>query len=253
MQKMMPLESSPSLKMMVYASLFSALMAAGAYIAVPVGPVPIVLQNMVVLMAGLLLGVRWGMAALLLYLFMGACGLPVFAGGTGGIGRLFGPTGGYLLGYIPAIWMTALLSQTNRMFDEMDGDFDPGTSSVDGHGGQDGQDGHGRRSTSLKYGNKVYISTVKESVLQGKKDASPTENRLRIGINFAAMTVGSLIVYAVGVPWLKMTTGMDWSKAVAAGMFPFLVGDAIKAFAGAMLAHKLAPFFRNRSHRFSGE
>ncbi|RLC01276.1 MAG: biotin transporter BioY, partial [Deltaproteobacteria bacterium] len=89
---------SEQLRMTVYASLFAALIAAGAYISVPIGPVPIVLQNLFVFLAGLLLGSKWGLACVGVYLLAGACGLPVFAGGTGGIARFAGPTGGYLLG-----------------------------------------------------------------------------------------------------------------------------------------------------------
>ncbi|SMC75725.1 biotin transport system substrate-specific component [Desulfocicer vacuolatum DSM 3385] len=103
---------SNTLKMTIYTALFAALIAAGAFIAIPVGPVPIVLQNMFVLMAALVLGPRWGLAAILLYLFMGACGFPVFSGGSGGLGWLFGPTGGYLLGYIPAVAVTATLAKS---------------------------------------------------------------------------------------------------------------------------------------------
>ncbi len=95
----------------VYSALFAALIAAGAFIAIPIGPVPIVLQNLFVLLAGLILGPRWGLASVGLYLLMGACGFPVFAGGTGGMGRLLGPTGGYLLGYIPAVLVTGLISE----------------------------------------------------------------------------------------------------------------------------------------------
>ncbi len=102
---------SEEIRMMVYAALFVALIAAGAFIAIPVGPVPIVLQNMFVLLAGLLLGPRWGAAGVAIYLFTGACGLPVFAGGTGGIGRVFGPTGGYLLGYLPAVTAAGFISR----------------------------------------------------------------------------------------------------------------------------------------------
>jgi len=104
-------DSSDDLRMTVYAALMAALIAAGAYIAVPVGPVPIVLQNMFVLLAGLLLGWRWGLAAVAVYLLAGVCGLPVFAGGTGGIGRLAGPTGGYLLGYLPAVAAAGWISE----------------------------------------------------------------------------------------------------------------------------------------------
>jgi len=99
------------LRMTVYASLFAALVAVGAFISIPIGPVPIVLQNFFVLLAALLLGPRWGLAAVGVYLLAGICGLPVFAGGTAGIGRIMGPTGGYLLGYLPAVFVTAWLSR----------------------------------------------------------------------------------------------------------------------------------------------
>jgi len=102
------------LRMMVYASLFAALMAAGAYLAIPIGPVPIVLQNMFVFLAGLILGSRWGAASVAVYLLAGACGLPVFAGGLGGIGRIIGPTGGYLLGYLPTVLVIGLISKRSR-------------------------------------------------------------------------------------------------------------------------------------------
>ena len=99
------MNSSNQLRLTVYASLFAALTAAGAFMAIPIGPVPIVLQNFFVFLTGLLLGTRWGLASVSVYLLAGALGLPVFAGGTGGIGRFVGPTGGYLIGYLPAVWI----------------------------------------------------------------------------------------------------------------------------------------------------
>ena len=105
------MNSSSQLRMMVFASLLAALMTAGAYISIPVGPIPIVLQNMFVFLAGLLLGSRWGLASVGVYLLAGACGLPVFAGGMGGIGRIVGPTGGYLIGYLPAVFIIGYLSK----------------------------------------------------------------------------------------------------------------------------------------------
>ncbi|GHV66264.1 biotin biosynthesis protein BioY [Spirochaetia bacterium] len=80
-------------------SLFAALTAAGAFIAIPIGPVPIVLQNLLALLSGLVLGPLWGGAAVGLFLLAGLLNLPVFAGGTGGIARFAGPTGGFLFGY----------------------------------------------------------------------------------------------------------------------------------------------------------
>ena len=105
------MNTSDQLRMTVYASLLAALTAAGAYLAIPIGPVPIVLQNLFVLLTGLLLGPRWGTASVGIYLLAGALGLPVFAGGVGGIGRFAGPTGGYLLGFVPAVYVIGLISK----------------------------------------------------------------------------------------------------------------------------------------------
>lgn len=102
------------LRAMVQASLFAALTAVGAYLAIPIGPVPIVLQNMFVFLAGLLLGPRWGSASVALYLLAGICGLPVFAGGTGGIGRFAGPTGGFLVGYLPAVALVGWVARRRK-------------------------------------------------------------------------------------------------------------------------------------------
>lgn len=102
--------SENQMRLTAYASLLAALIAVGAYIAIPIGPVPIVLQNFFVLLAGLLLGSRWGLISVGVYLLAGAVGLPVFAGGSGGIGRLVGPTGGYLVGFLPAVVVIGLIS-----------------------------------------------------------------------------------------------------------------------------------------------
>jgi biotin transport system substrate-specific component len=82
-----------------YAALFAALIAAGAFVAIPLGPVPFTLQVLVVLLAGLVLGPRSGALAVSAYLVLGLIA-PVYAGGTSGVGVLFGPTGGYLWGFV---------------------------------------------------------------------------------------------------------------------------------------------------------
>ncbi|MDY0312410.1 MAG: biotin transporter BioY [Desulfobacterales bacterium] len=97
------MDTFETLRMTVFTALMAALIAAGAFIIIPVGPVPVVLQNLFVMVAGLLLTPRWAAGAVAIYLLAGCLGLPVFAGGTGGIGRLLGPTGGYLLAYLPAV------------------------------------------------------------------------------------------------------------------------------------------------------
>jgi biotin transport system substrate-specific component len=106
--------SVEKLRMVVLASLMAALMAVGAYIHIPIGPVPIVLTNLFVLLAGLLLGSHWGIASAGLYLFVGAIGMPVFYGGKGGLAHIFGPTGGYLFGFVLSAWITGFISERAR-------------------------------------------------------------------------------------------------------------------------------------------
>ena len=106
--------SVASLRMTVYASLMAALTAAGAYLAIPIGPVPSVLQNLFIFLSGLLLGPVWGTASVGIYLLAGILGLPVFAGGVGGIARFIGPTGGYLFGFLPAVCIIGVISHGSK-------------------------------------------------------------------------------------------------------------------------------------------
>ena len=170
------MNQSNSIRMMVYASLLAALTAAGAYIAIPIGPVPIVLQNFFVFLSGLLLGARWGLASVAVYLTAGALGLPVFAGGTGGIGRMLGPTGGYLIGYLPAVFLIGMIAEKTR--------------------------------------NRAWFDVI-------------------------AMAVGDIMLYACGVTWLKILTGMPLAKALAVGLYPFIPGDILKFAAAVPVAKAL--------------
>ena len=164
--------------MTVYASLLAALIAAGAYLAIPIGPVPIILQNLFIFLSGLLLGSKWGVTSVGVYLLAGALGLPVFAGGVGGIGRFAGPTGGYLLGFLPAVYVIGWITETSR---------------------------------------KHAVSDI------------------------LAMLCGSLIIYACGVTWLKLLTGLTLTKTLAVGMYPFILGDIIKIAAAVPIAKALRP------------
>ena len=81
----------------------SLMIALFAQISVPMYPVPITGQTLAVTVVGLALGRKAGISAVLLYLAQGAIGLPVFANGAGGIAAFFGPTGGYLYGFIAMV------------------------------------------------------------------------------------------------------------------------------------------------------
>ncbi len=177
---MMPIEK---LRWMVLASLMAALTAVGAYIHVPIGPVPIVLSTLFVLLSGLLLGSRWGLASMCLYLLVGAIGMPVFAGGKGGIAHFLGPTGGYLFGYVLASWLTGFIAERSRGI---------------------------------------------------------------LILEILSVLMGSLAIYSLGVPWLKMVTHMSWPKTFMVGMIPFLIGDAVKASVALILARAVRPILNRQ-------
>jgi biotin transport system substrate-specific component len=146
---------------------FTLVIAASARIAVPLPftPVPITMQTLTVLLAGVLLGTRLGAVTIVAYLTEGAAGLPVFAPTTApGPAALIGPTGGYLIGFVFAAAAVGALAE---------------------HGWDR------RHATTL-----------------------------------LAMILGNLVIYAFGVGWLSRFLGL--TGAVANGLLPFLVGDAIK-------------------------
>jgi biotin transport system substrate-specific component len=92
---------------------FAALTAVGAYVEIPHQPVPYTLQTFFVLLAGAMLGKKDGFCSQLLYLAVGAIGVPVFSGGGFGLAKLLGPTGGYLLSFPVAAFVTGYLLQNN--------------------------------------------------------------------------------------------------------------------------------------------
>jgi len=95
---------------LIFTALFAALTAVGAFLQVPVGPVPITLQFLFTAMAGILLGRRYGALSQLIYVALGLVGLPVFTRG-GGLGYVFQPSFGFLLGLIPCAWVIGFLSR----------------------------------------------------------------------------------------------------------------------------------------------
>ena len=87
----------------IFSALFAALISVGCVIAIPLpGGVPITVQNMFCVLAGGILGSFYGAISVLIWMVLGAVGLPVFANAHGGIAIILGPTGGYMLGYMLA-------------------------------------------------------------------------------------------------------------------------------------------------------
>ncbi|MDI6796080.1 MAG: biotin transporter BioY [Desulfatibacillaceae bacterium] len=162
----------------VFVALMAALITVGAWIAVPTPffGVPVVLQNYFVYVTGLALSWRLAGGALFLYLAAGAVGLPVFAGFAGGWGQFVGPTGGFLLGYLPA----AILMGA--------------------------------------------VSGVKKPALWR---------------DVAAMLLGTIVIYGMGLAWLKHLFPEKAFWALAVGMSGFLVVDCIKMAASLPAARLL--------------
>ena len=103
-----------SIRGMIYASVFGAVTAAGAYMMIPLPPVPITLQTLFLYLAAALLGARLGVLSQVVYLLVGVIGLPVFAGGKAGLGVLLGPTGGYLIGFVAGAYIIGKLIETKK-------------------------------------------------------------------------------------------------------------------------------------------
>lgn len=168
--------SSPAAGIRVLAVLFvTALTAAMSQVSFPLPftPVPFTLQPMVVLLGGAALGARLGATSQILYLMLGIAGLPVFAHTPDlpqGVLRLIGPSGGYLLAYPLAAFLTGWLAQ--RGLDR------------------------------------------------------------RVGTAVLAMVAGLATIYAGGVLWLAKDLGV--SMALAVGLYPFALADAIKVAASAL-------------------
>ncbi len=89
----------------------SLLLALSAKIQITVLPVPLTLQTLAVIMIGTLFGPRLGVATVMLYLAEGMAGLPVFAGPLAGPAYFAGPTGGFLIGFVPAAWLAGTLAE----------------------------------------------------------------------------------------------------------------------------------------------
>jgi biotin transport system substrate-specific component len=143
-------------------SAFIVLITVGGWLSIPFPPVPITLQSFFVLLAGAVMG-RRGVIPVLLYLLLGVFQMPVFHNGLSGIGILLGPTGGYLIGFVPAALIIGLCYE-------------------------------------------------KKSLV------------LRI----AGIAAATLVIYAFGISWLLLSTGIPFPYALAVGMLLFLPGDILK-------------------------
>lgn len=102
--------SKITVRELVFGAIFTALISIGAFIRIPIGVIPITLQLLFVILAGLLLGGRLGSLAVFAYVAIGLTGVPIFTQG-GGIAYVFHPTFGYLLGFMMAAFISGSLME----------------------------------------------------------------------------------------------------------------------------------------------
>lgn len=95
----------------VFVALFVAVIAVCAQIIIPFGQVPFTLQTLGVFLSASLLGIKRGILSVLIYILLGAVGLPVFSGFSGGLGFLLGPTGGYIVGFLFTAFIVGFMTE----------------------------------------------------------------------------------------------------------------------------------------------
>ena len=110
----MPEKQSSQVKKMVYAALFAALTGVGGWIAIPLPYVSVTLQTLFTIISGAVLGPYFGALSMIVYILLGVIGLPVFSRGQSGLGVLFGPTGGYLIGFVLSAIVIGLIVKAKQ-------------------------------------------------------------------------------------------------------------------------------------------
>lgn len=167
------------------------LLTASAYLSVPFYPVPLTMQTLAVLLIGGLLGPTLGASSVAGYLALGAAGAPVFHNGLGGAAVLVGPTGGYLVGFLAAVFVMG---------------------------------------TAVRWASRIArADSVRHDVSSPDDRATGLAGWAALGVLVVGVLAATASVYAVGVPWLAVFTGSGLATAFTVGVVPFLLGDLLKA------------------------
>lgn len=177
-------------------------------IAIPVSPVPISLATFAIYLTVIILGWEDGTISVLVYVLLGFAGAPVFTGFTGGAGKVLGPTGGYIIGYIFLAFI--------------EGAF------VDGARKARPYEGGLRTRSPLRYGNRPYK--------EGLRKRSPLQNGVSL---LLGMVLGTIVLYVIGTIWLMRQAGLTLVAALSAGVLPFIVGDIVKMIVALFAGSKI--------------
>ena len=189
--------ASSRTRSVAFVGLTVAIMAVSAWVTVPLGPVPFTLQMFAITFAIVMLSPKECMAAIVLYLALGAVGAPVFSGMSGGIAKLMGPTGGFLWGYIFGVATAVGLLYVLRK-----------------HMGLNA--GAIKDSTEPQRGAKAFFKNASAEILAG--------------------LVFSAIAYFCGWLQLMLVMGLSPEAAFLSGIAPFVVVDVLKVLAAVACA-----------------
>lgn len=226
----------------VAAGLLWAATAAGR-IPIPGTPVPITLQTLVVMMAGVVLSRRQAVAAVVMYVAMGACGLPVFAGGASTL-ALVGPSAGFILGFVPAIAVTATLAAAVQRVGERWGmrhgsrGVHAVADEVTTHASYRSIADRNHMDTSCAHACRAAIADFSADLWYGYARAWRATMRwaLRFAAYWAAAVIGCIVLhYACGLLVQTAVTGVPL-RLIASASAGFLPGDLCKAALAATVA-----------------
>lgn len=244
------------LKGMIFAALFAALTGAVAWFRIPLPftPVPITLQTLMVLLSGAMLGPVYGALSMIVYLLLGAIGLPVFAGGSSGVAALFGPSGGYLFSYPVAAFVIGYMMQKKKLnifvryfsfavvlaltaiiaidsifkigimklWDSVAKSYVPMVSLISQQ----------QRLMLIIFSVAVFLGLVALVFYLKKSKTLPLDAIL-------AMFAGTLVIYVMGAVQGKFVTGLPWSAVFVGWVLPFIIGDTLKLLAAAWIAKNI--------------
>lgn len=176
-------------------------------IIIPISPVPISLATFAIYLTIIILGWKDGVISVVLYVFLGFAGAPVFTGFTGGAAKILGPTGGYIIGYIFLAFIEGAFvdgARKTRPYEE-------GSASVRPY-----EEGF----ASVRPYESVGASYTSAPILLG-------------------MVIGTVVLYIFGTIWLMWQAGLTLVAAFSAGVLPFIVGDIVKMFVALFVGTKI--------------
>ena len=195
-------------------ALMAAMICIAGPIVIPVGMVPVSFVNMAIYLAIILLDKKKATISILIYLLLGFVGIPVFAGFTAGVGKLFGPTGGYLLGYPLVGWIAGMILEKGKEAGKKTHDITR----------------HAEKATKAERYNK---EEKQEEILKKSR-----KNIIKIR-QVAALATGTGFLYLTGTLWLMCQSRLNFVTAFSTGVLPFVFLDIIKIVMAILLGNSV--------------